>query len=153
MTSRTQPQIQTRLAALLAGILFGAGLVVSGMTDPDKIIAFLTLNQHWNPALIVVMGSALLTTAAGYAVANRRAVPLFAEQFHLPAATTIDRRLLTGSALFGVGWALSGYCPGPAIVGTFLLDARAVVFVLAYLAGNALFEFTRLRTSVALVDG
>lgn len=142
-----------KLSALLGGTIFGAGLVVSGMTNPDKVIAFLTLNTHWDPSLIFVMGSALIVAAGGYALTNRRAQPLFEAMFHAPIAKTIDRRLIGGSMLFGVGWAFSGYCPGPAIVGAFTLDARALVFFAAYLAGVGLFELTRARTATALVDG
>lgn len=143
----------TRVAALVAGVIFGIGLVISGMTNPDKIIAFLTLSGNWDASLIFVMGSALLVTGIGYAIANKKSAPLFEQSFHAPTAQTIDRRLLGGSALFGVGWAFSGYCPGPAIVGAFTLDARAVVFLAAYLGGVALFETTRARTAVALADG
>lgn len=142
-----------KIAALIGGTIFGAGLVVSGMTNPDKVIAFLTLNSNWDPSLIFVMGSALLVAGIGYAFANRRRQPLFDGMFHAPIAKTIDQRLLGGAALFGVGWAFSGYCPGPAIVGAFTLDARATVFLFAYLAGVGLFELTRARTATALVDG
>ncbi len=142
-----------KLSALLAGILFGAGLVVSGMTNPEKVIAFLTLNDKWDASLIFVMGSALVVTAVGYFVVNRRRAPLFDAIFHNPVAQTIDTRLAGGAVLFGVGWALSGYCPGPAIVGAFTFDMRAVIFFIAYLGGVGLFETTRARTAVALADG
>ena len=148
--SRTHYQ---RSAALIAGIIFGIGLVVSGMTNPDKVIAFLTLNSSWDASLIFVMGSALVVAGIGYRLTNKRSAPLFEQDFHAPAAQVIDRRLLVGSALFGIGWAFSGYCPGPAIVGAFTLDARALVFMAAYLAGVALFETTRASTAVALADG
>ena len=140
-------------SALAAGIIFGIGLVVSGMTNPDKIIAFLTLNSNWDASLIFVMVSALVVAGIGYRLTNKRRTPLFEQDFHAPAAQVIDRRLLGGSALFGIGWAFSGYCPGPAIVGAFTLDARALVFLAAYLAGVALFETTRASTAVALADG
>jgi len=123
----------SKAAALIAGIIFGIGLVISGMTNPDKVIAFLTLNSNWDASLIFVMGSALLITGIGYRLAHQKSAPLFEQDFHAPAAQTIDKRLLSGSALFGIGWAFSGYCPGPAIVGAFTLDARALVFLAAYL--------------------
>ncbi len=129
-----------KLAALLAGIVFGAGLVVSGMTDPIKVQAFLTLNSEWDVSLIFVMGSALITASAGYALCNSRSAPLFASAFHAPGATHIDRPLIAGALLFGTGWAFSGYCPGPAIVGAFTLDARALIFLAAYLCGVLLYE-------------
>lgn len=130
----------SKLAALVAGIAFGLGLVISGMTDPLKVIAFLKLAPGWNPALIFVMGSALLTSAVGFAVARRRAAPFFAELFMAPIKTDLDARLLVGAGLFGVGWGLSGYCPGPAIVGAFTLDSRALAFMLAFLVGLAIHE-------------
>jgi len=142
-----------KAAALVAGTIFGIGLVVSGMTNPDKVIAFLTLNSNWDASLIFVMGSALIVTAFGYWLANKREAPMFERDFHAPGAQAIDRRLIGGSALFGIGWAFSGYCPGPAIVGAFTLDARALVFLVAYLAGVFLFETTRASTAVALADG
>lgn len=132
--------LASKLAALVAGITFGLGLVISGMTDPLKVIAFLKLAPGWNPALIFVMGSALLTSAAGFAIAKRRAAPFFAELFMAPTKTDLDARLLVGSGLFGVGWGLSGYCPGPAIVGAFTLDSRALAFMLAFLVGLAIHE-------------
>lgn len=130
----------SKLAALLAGIIFGAGLVVSGMTNPHKVQAFLTLNSQWDMSLIFVMGSALIVASIGYALSNRRSAPLFATDFHAPSTTVIDKPLIIGAILFGVGWALSGYCPGPAIVGAFVLDARALAFLLAYLAGVIVFQ-------------
>ena len=141
------------LAALLAGCVFGGGLVISGMTNPDKVLAFLTLNANWDSSLIFVMGSALVVAGIGYALSNRRSSPLFSPDFHTPTATAIDRRLIAGAALFGAGWGFAGFCPGPAIVGAFTLDTRALVFLLAYLVGTGLFEFTRARTAMALADG
>lgn len=132
--------LASKLAALVAGIAFGLGLVISGMTDPLKVIAFLKLAPGWNPALIFVMGSALLTSAVGFAIARRRAAPFFAELFMAPTKTDLDARLLVGAGLFGVGWGLSGYCPGPAIVGAFTLDSRALAFMLAFLVGLAIHE-------------
>lgn len=143
----------SRLAGFVAGIIFGAGLVVSGMTNPDKVLAFLTLSSQWDVSLIFVMGSALLVASLGYALTNRRAEPLFASNFHAPTASAIDQPLLTGSALFGVGWAFSGFCPGPAIVGAFTLDARALLFLLAYLGGVGLFELTRNNAAILAADG
>lgn len=144
-----------KLAALLAGIIFGAGLVVSGMTEPNKVRAFLTLNSQWDISLIFVMGSAILTAGVGYALCNSRSEPLFATNFHAPATTLIDRPLIAGAILFGGGWAFSGYCPGPAIVGAFTLDSRALIFLVAYLAGVFLFEITQQSQQAghATVDG
>lgn len=127
-------------SALLAGILFGGGLVVAGMTDPLKVLAFLTLGAGWDPTLIFVMGSAVVVTFLGYRLAGTRAAPLFDTQFHTPASPVIDKRLLGGAAMFGVGWGLAGFCPGPALVGLMTLDARAAVFVAAYVAGVMIYE-------------
>ncbi len=143
------------LSGLLAGIIFGMGLVVSGMTEPANVIAFLNLSAGWSPALLLVMGSALVVTGIGYRLAGRRAAPLFDSTFHRPTANRIDRRLMTGSALFGIGWGVAGYCPGPAIVGAFTLDSRAILFVAAYAAGTLAFELweRRVQARSALADG
>ena len=95
-------------SALIAGILFGAGLVVAGMTDPAKVLAFLTLNAHWDPTLIFVLGSAVIVTTVGYMLVGRRRAPLFDESFHTPTSTVIDGRLLGGAAVFGLGWGITG---------------------------------------------
>lgn len=143
------------LSALLAGIIFGAGLVISGMTEPGNVIRFLYLAPGWSPALMLVMGSALVTAAIGYRLAGRRLRPLFDDVFHAPTATVIDRRLVSGAVLFGTGWGVAGYCPGPAIVGAFALDQRALVFIAAYLAGTVAFELwdRRVKLRAALADG
>lgn len=123
------------LAALLAGLLFGAGLVIGGMTDPAKVLAFLTLNAAWDPTLMFVLGGALVTAAMGYRLAGHRTAPLFDAAFHAPRAMQVDRRLLAGAATFGIGWGLTGFCPGPALVGAMTLDPRAGVFLLTFGAG------------------
>lgn len=128
------------LAALVAGVVFGVGLVLSGMTEPGNVISFLNLAPSWSPALLFVMGSALVVTGIGYRLAGRRSAPLFDTAFHRPTARGIDRRLMIGAGLFGIGWGIAGYCPGPAIVGAFLLDSRALLFVAAYMVGTLVFE-------------
>ena len=105
------------LWALLSGLCFGVGLSVSGMTDPEVVLAFLTISADWNPALIAVMGSAVVVSFTGFALARTRSRPLLDEQFHEPETRSVTPRLIGGSALFGIGWALSGYCPGPALIG------------------------------------
>jgi uncharacterized membrane protein YedE/YeeE len=145
-----------KLAALVAGIVFGVGLTVSGMTEPDNILAFLRLGPAWNPALILVLGSAFTVTAIGYALVRRRSGPLFESSFSVPQGTAIDARLLGGAGLFGVGWGLSGYCPGPAIVGAFGLDPRATVFFMAFLVGAfgyRLLQRREARSVLQLADG
>lgn len=123
------------LASLLAGVIFGIGLLVSGMADPAKVQNFLDLFGTWDPSLAFVMGAALVVTAIGYRLAFTQQRPLLEEKFHLPAATKIDTRLLAGSALFGIGWGLTGFCPGPAVVALPLLAKGTLAFVPAMLAG------------------
>ena len=121
-------------AAALCGLLFGAGLVVSGMADPDRVIAFLRLGPGWDPALMFVMGGALAVTVPGFALMQRRGKPLFDGTF-AARTTNIDRRLLLGAAIFGMGWGLLGYCPGPAVVAAGLGQWQAWVFLPAMFAG------------------
>ena len=129
-------------SALLAGALFGAGLAVSGMADPANVLGFLVISPDWNPALLGVMGGAVITAGLGYALVLRMERPIAAPEFQVPTATVIDAKLVGGAALFGIGWGLAGYCPGPGVVGVAMLDARAVVFLVTFLAGMAIYEFT-----------
>ena len=126
------------LSALIAGLIFGLGLTISGMINPAKIIAFLDVAGGWDPSLLVVMASALAVSFAGYRVALAREKPLFEQRFQLPGKTAIDRPLLVGSALFGAGWGLSGLCPGPAITAAALGDHEIYVFLAALLGGMLL---------------
>jgi uncharacterized membrane protein YedE/YeeE len=103
------------LVTWLAGLLFGLGLSLGGMTQPSVVLGFLDVAGAWNPRLVFVMGGAVLTTAIGYRLAWRRRHPWLAAAFQLPAARRIDARLLAGAALFGIGWGIAGYCPGPAL--------------------------------------
>lgn len=128
------------VAALLAGLLFGAGLIVSGMTDPAKVLGFLDLAGAWDPSLALVMGGALAVGLPGFALALRRPASLLGEAMRLPTATRIDRRLVLGSLGFGVGWGLAGYCPGPALASLALGGGKPWVFFGAMLAGMLLFE-------------
>ena len=142
------------LAALVGGLIFGFGLVVSGMTEPGNVIQFLNLGPDWSPALMFVMGSALTVAAIGYRVFGSRATPLFSDAWNLPNSQQIDGRLAGGAVLFGVGWGIAGFCPGPAIVGAFGLDPRALWFIAAYVAGVYLFEWMDRRAAKAAVaDG
>ncbi|MDH3642030.1 MAG: YeeE/YedE family protein [Gammaproteobacteria bacterium] len=128
------------IAALIGGIVFGTGLSVSGMSDPEVVLGFLTVDGGWNPALLLVMASAVTVTALGYLAIGRRSAPLFDTRFHPPARTAIDGRLLLGAIIFGIGWGVAGYCPGPAIVGAFTLDPRALVFLPGFIVGMLAFE-------------
>jgi len=122
----------------LAGLLFGLGLLLSGMADPAKVQNFLDVFGTWDPSLAFVMAGAVATTFIGYRVALRRPAPLLSPQFALPASEPIDRRLLLGSGLFGVGWGLTGFCPGPAVVSIPLLATGTMVFVPAMIGGIVL---------------
>lgn len=117
------------LAALLSGVLFGLGLAISGMTDPNVVIGFLDLFGDFNPALMFVLGGAVGTTLIAFRFVLRRPSPLLASDFQLPTRKDIDARLLIGAGLFGIGWGLAGYCPGPALVSFGALIDTAVVFV------------------------
>ncbi len=131
---------------LLAGLVFGLGLLISGMANPAKVQNFLDVAGSFDPSLIFVMLGAVLVTFIGYRLVLRRPRPILAERFLLPTLQDIDLRLLAGAALFGIGWGLSGYCPGPAITSLPLLAKGTLVFVPAMLAGIALARFvTRAR--------
>jgi uncharacterized membrane protein YedE/YeeE len=134
------------LIALFAGALFGAGLVVAGMTDPAKVQGFLDLAGHWDPSLAFVMGAALCITLPVFQMLKRRQGPLLAERFFLPTRTDLDRPLLIGSALFGIGWGLAGLCPGPAIANLASGSAPVLAFVLAMVVGMWLQDRTAAAT-------
>lgn len=123
------------LVALLCGVVFGAGLAISGMTNPAKVLAFLDVAGDWDPTLLFVMGSALAVSTAGVALAQRRVRPWLAETFALPTRRDIDTQLVAGAVIFGIGWGLVGVCPGPAIADLSRGSLHAAVFVLAMLAG------------------
>jgi len=133
------------ITAFVAGLVFGLGLLLSGMADPAKVLGFLDLAGAWDPSLMFVMGGAVGVGAVAFAAARRRTRSLLGEPMQLPTASAIDRRLLAGALLFGTGWGLAGFCPGPALVALGLGEAKAVVFVAAMLAGMALFAFVERR--------
>ena len=143
------------LAASLAGFVFGAGLAAADMTNPAKVQNFLDFLGSWDPSLAFVMGVALAVAAAGFAAARRRQAPLFAEAFELPTRRKIDAELLGGAALFGVGWGLAGFCPGPALAALLQGVAAVYTFVLAMLAGMALHRlvYVPLRARTATRPG
>jgi uncharacterized membrane protein YedE/YeeE len=126
------------LAGLFSGLLFGAGLALSGMTQPSKVIGFLDLTGDWDPSLAFVMGGAIAVFAPLYRVILRATQPVYVQQFVISASRQIDAPLVVGAAIFGAGWGLGGYCPGPALVALGTLAPEAVVFVLSMLAGMAL---------------
>ena len=117
------------LLGLIAGLIFGLGLVISGMTNPDRILAFLDVAGTWNPSLAFVMVSAIAVAAPAFAYARRTGKSLLGVEISLPNRTHFSPRLLIGAGLFGIGWGLSGFCPGPAVVALAHLDARIILFV------------------------
>lgn len=134
------------VAALLVGLLFGAGLAISGMTQPQKVIGFLDVFGHWDPSLLFVMGGAIGVHAIAYRLVRRQQSPLFDTRWHIPARRDITSSLVIGSLLFGMGWGLGGFCPGPAVTSLLSGHAEPIVFVIAMLLGMALYRYTRKRT-------
>ena len=128
------------LSALLVGLVFGLGLIVSGMANPAKVLGFLDLAGAWDPSLALVMAGAIGVGLPGFALAKRLNTSLLGQPMKLPTSSVIDRRLVLGSLAFGAGWGLAGYCPGPAIVALGAGQSSALVFVLAMLAGMVAFE-------------
>jgi uncharacterized membrane protein YedE/YeeE len=128
------------VAAGAVGLIFGVGLVISGMTQPGKVIGFLDLTGNWNPALAFVMGGALLISTFTYPLIRRLEHPLLDAHWHVPTSRRITPRLVLGSLMFGAGWGLAGYCPGPAITSLATFTTKPAVFVLAMLAGMAAYH-------------
>ncbi len=126
------------LVSLVAGVVFGLGLAVAEMTNPLKVLDFLDLAGHWDPSLAFVMGGAVLVTLVAFRFVLRRPGPLAGDRFHLPTLTQLDRKLLGGAALFGIGWGLAGYCPGPALATILSGNSETWLFVPAMLVGGAL---------------
>ncbi len=126
------------LAGLLAGLLFGAGLALSGMINPAKVVAFLDIAGAWDPSLAFVMIGAVAITAAGYQLSFLRTRPLFDAGFTLPTREDIDARAVGGAAIFGIGWGIGGYCPGPALAGLGFAATETVAFVAAMVVGMIL---------------
>lgn len=133
--------------ALLAGLVFGMGLIVSGMANPAKVLGFLDLAGRWDPSLALVMVGAISVGLIAFTVAARLTRSLLGAELKLPGARHIDRRLIGGGLLFGVGWGVAGFCPGPALVALGVGEAKAVIFVMAMLVGMGIFELLERRKS------
>jgi uncharacterized membrane protein YedE/YeeE len=129
-----------RVIEFVLGLTFGLGLLISGMTDPSKVQGFLDLAGLWDPSLAFVMGGGVMVGLLGFGLAKRKSLSLSGVPFHWPEATQIDRPLVLGSLMFGLGWGLAGFCPGPALVAMASGNDKAVVFVLSMMAGMVLFE-------------
>jgi uncharacterized membrane protein YedE/YeeE len=127
------------ISALIAGLVFGLGLIVSGMANPAKVIGFLDLAGNWDPSLAFVMGGAIGVGVVGFLLARRRTRSLLGAPMQLPASSELSKRLIFGSLAFGVGWGLAGFCPGPAIVSAAAGYGKAWIFVAAMIAGMMLF--------------
>jgi len=133
------------LLTLISGLLFGFGLLLSGMADPAKVQNFLDLFGTWDPSLAFVMGGAIAVTMPGFWLVIRRNKPFFNDVFHLPSRTDLDARLITGAAIFGVGWGLGGFCPGPAITALPLAAEGTLIFVATMLTGMAASKYVLQR--------
>ena len=136
------------LASFICGLIFGAGLLISGMTDPQKVLGFLDIFGAWDATLAFVMAGAVAVTAAGFAIARHRTAPVVSARFLWPDRNDIDAPLVAGAVLFGIGWGLAGICPGPALVNLAGLSLPIVVFVVAMIAGMIGYEFWRRRAAV-----
>ncbi|HEY5799804.1 MAG TPA: YeeE/YedE family protein [Burkholderiaceae bacterium] len=133
------------VTATLSGLLFGLGLILSGMTDPAKVIGFLDLAGRWDPSLAFVMGGAVVVGMAGFRAMQGRSASLLDQPLRLPTARQIDRRLVLGGLTFGAGWGLAGYCPGPALASLLTLDPRPALFAAAMIAGMLIYEMLERR--------
>lgn len=134
--------------AFIAGLVFGLGLLLSGMTNPAKVLGFLDLAGAWDPSLAFVMAGAILIGTLGFGLAAKRRRTLLGDAMQLPTARRIDRRLVLGSVVFGVGWGLAGYCPGPALTSLLQGGSKPLVFVLAMIAGMMLYDLLeRIRST------
>jgi uncharacterized membrane protein YedE/YeeE len=133
------------LFSLLAGLIFGLGLLISGMTNPAKVLGFLDVAGSWDPSLAFVMIGAIGIGFFAFRIANKRTRSLIGLDLKLPTANRIDRRLIIGSVLFGIGWGIAGFCPGPAVVSLGMGEIKAVIFVTAMLIGMGIFELLERR--------
>ena len=129
-----------RISEFVVGLLFGLGLMLSGMTDPGKVLGFLDLFGNWDPSLAFVMGGGVMVGLLGFGWAKKQALSLSGAPFQWPEMTLIDRPLVLGSLMFGLGWGLAGFCPGPALVSMASGNDKALVFVLAMVAGMVIYE-------------
>jgi uncharacterized membrane protein YedE/YeeE len=134
------------LSTLIAGLIFGTGLILSGMANPIKVQNFLDFFGNWDPSLALVMGGAILVTMPGFWLVQKRKTPFFNNVFHLPTKTDFDFRLLAGATIFGVGWGLGGFCPGPAVTSLPLAAKGTLVFVPAMLIGMTAAKLASLRS-------
>ena len=133
-----------KLFSLLSGLVFGIGLTIAEMTNPAKIIAFLNITGNWDPSLIFVMGGAIAFTAPFFYLLKNKDKPFFSSSFQIPKNISIDRKLIIGSSLFGIGWGMIGLCPGPAVSSIAFLQPLSMLFVIAMIAGFYFSKFIKL---------
>jgi len=138
---------RSHITAFVAGLIFGVGLLLAGMANPAKVLAFLDIAGNWDPSLALVMGGAIPVSAIGFYLTRLRSDPLFGDSFQVPTNRKLDKRLVLGALGFGVGWGLAGFCPGPALVALGTGSLKAVVFVAAMLSGMVIFEMLEKRKS------
>ncbi len=128
------------LISMLSGLIFGFGLLISGMTEPEKVIGFLNVSRLWDPSLLFVMAGAIIVSFFAFRWVKKGAQPVYAEKMSLPVANRVDIRLVTGAVLFGIGWGLAGICPGPALVLLGSANLKGVVFFISMLTGMYIFQ-------------
>lgn len=141
------------IASLLAGLIFGLGLIVSGMANPEKVLGFLDIAGAWDPSLAFVMAGAIIVGVVAFAVARKRTLSFLGFNMTLPANNRIEKRLIIGSMMFGIGWGIAGFCPGPALVALGAGEAKGVVFVASMVAGMVIFELFERRKAAAANAG
>jgi uncharacterized membrane protein YedE/YeeE len=151
MSAAHKPALRA-LTAGVAGVLFGVGLLVSGMTDPNKVLGFLDVLGAWDPSLVWVMVGAIGVHFMAYRLIRRRSAPLFDDSFRVPTRRDLDAKLLLGAAVFGVGWGLGGYCPGPSLVALASLGSGVMVFVVGLLIGTLVVAKLEARVSQRALD-
>ena len=138
--------MQHRISEFFVGLLFGLGLIISGMTDPGKVIGFLDISGAWDPSLALVMAGAIAVGFFAFAIAKKRTVNFLGGALHLPKSNQIDKPLIIGAVLFGAGWGLAGFCPGPALVSMASGQVKGALFIVFMVAGMQLFEVLGRRT-------
>ena len=142
----------TVFASLLCGLVFGLGLIVSGMADPAKVLGFLDIGGAWDPSLAFVMAGAIAVGSLAFAVASKRTLSFLGATMKLPQSRDIDRRLVIGSVVFGIGWGVAGFCPGPGLVALGMGEFKALIFVVAMLVGMVVFELLERRRQTVIPE-
>jgi uncharacterized membrane protein YedE/YeeE len=143
--------MQRRITEFFVGLLFGLGLMLSGMTDPGKVLGFLDLAGLWDPSLALVMGGAIAVGVFAFSLAKKRSLSFFGDALRLPMQERITKRLVLGSLGFGAGWGLAGFCPGPALVSMAAGQSKAALFVVFMLIGMGIFEVAERRAQAAML--